>query len=141
MDKSVSATDISAAGLSAQRTRMNVIAENLANLETTQTADGNPYRRKLVVFGAEAPTFGQTLAAEQAPLVRVLEIVESSEPPRRVHRPGHPDADANGQLTLPNVTALLEVIDLLAATRAYEANVTAFRAARSMGSKALEIGR
>jgi flagellar basal-body rod protein FlgC len=142
MESEFSALDISAAGLTAQRTRMNVVAENLANAETTRTADGGPYRRKLVHFGAEplAP-FSQALDAAQATSVKVLGIEESEEPLRMIHQPSHPDANADGMVMLPNVNPVLEMVDLLAATRAYEANVTAVQAAKSMANKALEIGR
>ena len=142
MERELSAMEISATGLTAQRMRLNVVAENLANAETTRTADGGPYRRKLVVFGAEAANgFGAALDAAQASSVRVLSIEESGEPPRRIHQPSHPDANADGYVLLPNVNPLLEMVDLLAASRAYEANVTAVQAAKSMANKALEIGR
>ncbi len=142
MDAELSALDISAAALSAQRTRMNVVAENLANAETTRTADGGPYRRKLVAFGAEpASAFVQALDAAQGSLVRVTGVVESQDPPRMVHQPAHPDANAEGYVAFPNVNPVLELVDLLGATRAYEANVTAVQAAKSMINKALEIGR
>jgi flagellar basal-body rod protein FlgC len=142
MEETFGALDISASGLTAQRTRLNVIAENLANAETTRTVDGGPYRRKLVRFGAEpAAPFGHTLEAMQTTAVKVLGIEESDEPMRRIHQPAHPDADASGYLTLPNINPILEMVDLLSATRAYEANVTAVQAAKSMGAKALEIGR
>ncbi len=142
MDGAFGALEISATGLTAQRLRMNVLAENLANVETTRGADGGPYHRKLVVFGAEAPpAFSQALDAEQTPGVKVVEIAESQEAPRLVLQPSHPDANADGYVAYPNVNPLLEMVDLLAATRAYEANVTAIQAAKSMMSKSLEIGR
>ncbi len=142
MDGEIQALDISASGLSAQRTRMNVLAENLANAETTRTEDGGPYRRKLVVFGNESPTtFVQALDAEQSTLVKVVEVAESDDSPRVIYQPSHPDANAEGYVTLPNINPVLEMVDLLAATRAYEANVTAIQAAKSMMSKSLEIGR
>lgn len=142
MEAALSALDISAAGLSAQRTRMNVLAENLANVETTRTEGGGPYRRKLVVFGNEpAFPFAQTLGAAQGSLIKVFEVVESQEAPRLVHQPSHPDANAEGYVGLPNINPILEMVDLLAATRAYEANITAIHAAKSMLNKALEIGR
>jgi flagellar basal-body rod protein FlgC len=142
MDGEFNALEISAAGLTAQRTRLNVVAENLANAETTRTTDGGPYRRKLVRFGAEplAP-FSQALDAAQTTSVKVLGIEESQEPPRMIHQPSHPDANADGFVMLPNINPVLEMVDLLAATRAYEANVTAVQAAKSMANKALEIGR
>jgi flagellar basal-body rod protein FlgC len=142
MDGDLNALEISASGLTAQRTRLNVVAENLANAETTRTPDGGPYRRKLVVFGAEpAGGFGAALQAVQASSVKVLSIEESAEAPRMIHQPSHPDANAEGYVMLPNVNPVLEMVDLLAATRAYEANVTAVQAAKSMANKALEIGR
>ena len=142
MEETFGALDISASGLMAQRTRLNVIAENLANAETTRTADGGPYRRKLVRFGAEPlASFSHTLDAMQATSVKVLSIEESEEPMRMIHQPSHPDADGAGYVMLPNINPILEMVDLLAATRAYEANVTAVQAAKSMGAKALEIGR
>ncbi len=129
-------------GLAAQRVRMNVLAENLANVETTRTAEGGPYRRKLVVFGAEDPQpFGQALEAAQASGVKVVEIIESQEPPRLINQPSHPDANAEGNVAYPNMNPLLEMVDLLAATRAYEANVTAIQATKSMIMKSLDIGR
>jgi flagellar basal-body rod protein FlgC len=138
----LSALDISAAGLVAQRMRLNVVAENLANVETTRTPDGGPYRRKVAVFGAEpSESFGQALGTAQAESVRVLGVEESGEPIRMVHQPGHPDANAEGYVSLPNINPVLEMVDLLGATRAYEANITALQAAKSMATKALEIGR
>jgi len=142
MDGEIGALDISATGLAAQRKRMDIVAENLANVETTRTAAGGPYRRKLVVFGAEAPgDFASSLESEQLSTVRVLGVTESEEPTRLVHHPAHPDANREGYVAFPNVNPVTEMMDLLAATRAYEANVTAVQAAKSMASKALEIGR
>jgi flagellar basal-body rod protein FlgC len=142
MDGGFGAIEISAAGLAAQRARMDIIAENLAHSDTTRTIEGGPYRRKLVVFAAE-PTgsFAAALAGVPLQTVRVAGIVESPEPPRLVHHPWHPDADGNGYVAFPNINPMLEMMDLLAATRAYEANVTAIQTTKSMASKALEIGR
>jgi flagellar basal-body rod protein FlgC len=142
MDREIGAMDISAAGLAAQRMRLNVVAENLANAETTRGPDGGPFRRKLIQFGTEpAPSFGQALGVAQADLVKVIGIEESQEPLRQIYLPTHPDANVEGNVMYPNVNPVLEMVDLLAATRAYEANVTAIQAAKSMGHKALEIGR
>jgi len=142
MDSELTTLAISAAGLSAQRTRMNVLAENLANAETTRTEDGGPYQRKLVVLGSEpAASFSETLDAVRGNLVKVEEIVSSAEPPRLVYMPAHPDADADGYVALPNINPVLEMVDLLGATRAYEANITAVQALKSMTNKAFEIGR
>jgi flagellar basal-body rod protein FlgC len=118
------------------------MAENLANMETTRAADGGPYRRRLVVLGSEPVSeFGQVLDAAQGATVKVVEIRESDTPPRLIHNPSHPDANAEGFVALPNINPILEMVDLLSATRAYEANVTAIQAAKSMFNKALEIGR
>jgi flagellar basal-body rod protein FlgC len=141
VDGELSALDISASALVAQRIRLNVVTENLANAETTRGPDGGPYRRKVAVFGAEpAGTFGQALAAA-VPTVTVLDIQESEDAPRAVYQPAHPDANPEGYVMMPNINSVLEMADLLAATRAYEANVTAVQAAKSMATKALEIGR
>jgi flagellar basal-body rod protein FlgC len=142
VDGELSALDISASALVAQRIRLNVVTENLANAETTRGLDGGPYRRKVAVFGAEpADTFGQALAAAEISTVKVLDIQESEEAPRAVYQPAHPDANSEGYVMMPNINSVLEMADLLAATRAYEANVTAVKAAKSMATKALEIGR
>jgi flagellar basal-body rod protein FlgC len=142
MDGELNAMEISAAGLSAQRIRMNVLADNLANVETTRSASGGPYRRKMVVLESAATSpFGQELDAAQGSLVKVVEIAESDEAPRLIHQPTHPDANAAGYVALPTINPVLEMVDLLSATRAYEANVTAIQAAKTMATKALEIGR
>ncbi|MHB9025440.1 MAG: flagellar basal body rod protein FlgC [Armatimonadota bacterium] len=123
--------DISASGLSAQRTRLDLIAENLANAETTRTPEGTPYKRRQAVFSLKPEEGG----------VEVSGIVEDARAPRLVYEPGHPDANAEGYVQFPNVNAVEEMIDLVSATRAYEANVTALNASKSMTRKALEIGR
>ena len=142
MDGELSALDISASALVAQRIRLNVVTENLANAETTRGPDGGPYRRKVAIFGAErAGTFDQALAAAAVSTVTVPEIQESEDAPRAVYQPAHPDANPEGYVMMPNINSVLEMADLLAATRAYEANITAIQAAKSMATKALEIGR
>jgi flagellar basal-body rod protein FlgC len=141
VDGELSALDISASALVAQRIRLNVVSENLANAETTRGPDGGPYRRKIAIFGAErAGTFDQALTAAVS-TVAVPDIQESEEAPRAVYQPAHPDANPEGYVMMPNINSVLEMADLLAATRAYEANVTAVQAAKSMATKALEIGR
>lgn len=141
MDGELSALDISASALVAQRIRLNVVTENLANAETTRGPDGGPYRRKVAIFGAErAGTFDQALTAAVS-TVTVPDIQESEDAPRAVYQPAHPDANPEGYVMMPNINSVLEMADLLAATRAYEANVTAVQAAKSMATKALEIGR
>jgi flagellar basal-body rod protein FlgC len=131
---------ISASGLTAQRIRLDVIANNLANAETVQTAEGGPYRRQMVVFAARGATdpSGLTLPSEG---VEVTDIVQDPSPPRTVYQPGHPLADANGNVSYPNVNPVVEMVDLMSATRAYEANVAAINAAKSMTAQALDILR
>lgn len=136
--------EISASALTAQRVRMNVIADNLANMETTRTPEGGPYRRKQVLFGAQpVPGFAEILHGVKAQPagVEVLGVVESRGAPRRVLNPGHPDADPQGFVSFPNINSLMEMVDMISATRAYEANVTAIQATKGMAQKALEIGR
>ncbi len=137
----------SASGLSAQRLRMNLISANLANVHTTRTAEGGPYRRREVVFQAVSPArgFGAAMrgAATAAPPceVRPLKIIEDVRPPLLKYDPGHPDADENGYVALPQVNVMEEMVNLMSATRSYEANLNAVRAARDMALKALEIGK
>ena len=134
--------DISATGLITQRYRMNVASENLANIDSTRTANGVPYRRKQVVLeavGSYYEPFPQIMG--QLCGARVSAITEDQTPFRQVNRPGHPDADKNGNVMMPNVNAVLEMADIMAATRAYEANINAFTAAKSMITKSWELAR
>jgi len=136
---------ISSTGLSANRTKMNVISDNLANSETTRTKNGGPYRRKMVVFEPESVNeFRASLAKANAEYngVQVSEIVESQEDFRLIYSPEHPDADpATGYVAMPNVNHLTEIADMMIARRAYEANVTAIANTKNMILKALEIGK
>jgi flagellar basal-body rod protein FlgC len=135
---------ISASGLTAYRTRMDVISENLANAESTVTGTGAPYRRKLVLLHPTDGSGFQTLLSgpgARAGGVEVGGIVESQEAPRRVYQPEHPQAGPDGFRSLPNVNPVKEMVDMLMSTRAYEANVVAFQAAKSMGAKLLELLR
>ncbi len=143
-----SAMDISTTGLITQRYRMNVAAENLANVGSTRTVSGGPYRRKQVVISAagDDEAFLDVFMGtqEQMPVLggaRVADVVEDPTPFKMVRKPGHPDADKNGYVLMPNVNAVLEMADILSATRAYEANITAFSAAKSMVAKALELAK
>ncbi|MEY7998718.1 flagellar basal body rod protein FlgC [Clostridium sp. Mt-5] len=134
---------ISASGLSAERLRMDTIASNMANAETTRGANGQPYRRKVAVFqenlNNELNKNGQY---EQVPMgVKAVGVVEDSSPFKRVYDPTNPDADANGYVSMPNVNILNEMSDMMVATRSYEADVSAIDAEKSMFSKALEIGK
>jgi len=130
-----SAMKISASGLSAQRIRMNVIASNIANAQTTHTPEGGPYRRKEVIFGAVLESAGKGEG------VKVLGIFPDPSPFKVIYDPSHPDADPQGYVKMPNVNVILEMIDMISATRSYEANVSALKAAQNMALKALEIGR
>jgi flagellar basal-body rod protein FlgC len=139
------AIDVAGSGLSAERLRMDVTAGNLANAQTTQGADGQPYRRRQVVLQeASGQSFGSILASKSSsPVngVQVAGIVEDPAPPRRVYDPGHPDADAQGYVSLPNVNPVTEMVDLIGASRSYEANVTAMQTAKQLFSKTLELLR
>ncbi|HWV86473.1 MAG TPA: flagellar basal body rod protein FlgC [Capillimicrobium sp.] len=139
---------ISASGLSAERLRMDVTAENLANAQSTQGADGQPYRRKSVVLGAAgqdgfagalARAQGQGGSGRTAAGVEVVAIVEDDQPGRRVYDPGHPDADQQGYVTMPNVDTVTEMVDLISASRSYEANVSAMQTAKQMFGRTLEL--
>jgi flagellar basal-body rod protein FlgC len=131
------ALGISASGMSAERLRLDVIAENLANADSTRGADGRPYQRKQVVLQqAGGTSFGEVLKG-----VQVAGIQADPTPGRRVHDPGHPDADANGYVTLPNVDSVTEMVDMITASRGYEANVQAMNTAKAMFLKTLEVLR
>jgi flagellar basal-body rod protein FlgC len=142
--------EISATGLTAERLRMDVTAENLANAQTTRGANDGPYRRKEVVLeqATGGGGFGAQLTAAMGPRggsrpggVQVAAVAEDQTAPRMVYDPGHPDADANGYVQMPNVDPVAEMVDLISAQRAYEANVTAMQAAKQMFSKTLELLR
>lgn len=139
--------DISASGLTAQRLRMDVISNNIANVNTTRTDEGGPYRRERVVFqeNSEGSSFGEILSSfsENRPErgVKVVAIEKDPAPFKLVYDPTHPDADASGYVRMPNVNIVTEMVDMISATRSYEANVTAINSAKSMISKALEIGK
>jgi flagellar basal-body rod protein FlgC len=136
------ALGICAAGLSAQRARMEIVASNLANARTTRTAEGGPYKRKEPVFTADpvSSNFGDELGVALKS-VRVERIVEDPAPPVKKFEPGHPDADEAGFVSYPNVEPLQEMVDMLSATRSYEANVTTVRSIREMLRSALGILR
>ncbi len=138
MLESISATDIAVGAIRAQRFRMNVIANNIANAQTTRTDEGGPFRRQLTIFRGEQ--IGPTLKPEKFG-VRVKEVVSDSSPFREVYDPSHPDANEDGIVLYPNVNLAVEMINLLSAQRAYEANVDVIMTSRSMGEKALEIIR
>ena len=142
--------DASASGLTAERLRMDVISNNIANSNTTRTENGGAYKRRFVVFESRdrAPkTFEQTLMRAVGATnmtgegVRAVSIMEDTSQGSLVYEPGHPDANADGYVEKPNVSIVNEMVDMITAQRAYEANSTAINAAKTMASKALEIGR
>lgn len=139
-----SSMDISASALAAERTRMNLISSNLANVNSTRTPEGGPYKRKDAVF-ASAPasaSFGAALnKADAARKVEITQILEDQKPPRLQFDPTHPDADPSGYVAYPNVNVVEEMADMISASRSYEANVTAAQAAKSMALKTLELAR
>jgi flagellar basal-body rod protein FlgC len=142
----LTALKISSSALDAQRIRMDVISSNLANINTTRTPEGGPYRRRDVVFASQpvADTFGEVLNSELEKKLQRVEIVDISVdpgPPRVVYDPRHPDANALGYIGMPDINVMEEMVNILSATRSYEANVAAINATKSMVNKALEIGR
>jgi flagellar basal-body rod protein FlgC len=144
------AIDVTGSGLSAERLRMDVTSENRANAQPTKGADGQPYRRKEVVLqqAGGVGSFGSALtvamgrgSASKVSGVQVSGIVEDQTPLKRIYDPGHPDADKDGYVTMPNVNTVTEMTDLISSSRAYEANVTAMQTAKTMFTKTLDILR
>ena len=136
------AFDISSSALSAQRTRLNVISSNMANVNSTQTDEGGPYRRKDVVFSEKSvrSSFSDVLDS-RIKAVNVSEIIDDPRPFKTVYDPYHPSADKDGYVSYPNVNVIEEMVNLLSARRSYEANISVIKAAKSMAKKALEIGK
>jgi len=136
---------IAASGLTAERLRMDTIANNLANANTTRTPEGGPYRRQVPVFAPILDKFMRAGTAQRSGFsgggVQVVGVVSDPSPPRLVYDPQHPDANADGYVEMPNVHVVKEMVDLITATRAYEANIAALNSAKSMAQRALEIGR
>lgn len=146
------ALNTSASGLTAQRLRMDVVSSNIANAQTTratvnETGEFEPYRRKMVTMQSDGQNFKRFLhkasnnQAFNGEGVKVANITEDREPFKLMYNPSHPDADENGYVQLPNVDPLKEMVDLMSATRSYEANVTSLNATKGMLMKALEIGK
>ena len=129
------AMEVSASGLTAQRTRMNVSSSNLANVSTTQGADGGPYKRLDVVMESVAGEPGSGVQG-----VKVASIQEDAAPPRMEYDPGHPDANAQGYVAYPNDNMVEEMVDMITASRAYEAGITALDTAVSLAERAISIG-
>ncbi|THB70810.1 MAG: flagellar basal body rod protein FlgC [Desulfovibrio sp.] len=142
----MTAFDIAASALSAQRTNLNVISMNLANAKTTRTSEGGPYQRRSVTMAA-TPVDSPFSSAMNTALdreikgVRVLDIAVDSRPFKRVYEPGHPDADAEGYVNYPDINVVEEMTNMLTAMRSYEANVTTIESIKTMFQKALELGR
>ena len=146
----LSSFDISASGMSAQRMRMDIAAENIANIDTTRTEGGQAYRRKYIDYESYgAGCFQEAMRnalrgngfSSRNAGVRVAGIIEDDREMKQVYNPNHPDADENGFVTMPNVDLLKETVDSMSATRSYEANVTALNAMKLMAQKALDIGK
>lgn len=138
------AMDVAASGMTAQRTRMDIISQNIANVNTTRDENGNVYKRQTVVFQeSSSGTFDQLLSNRmhtyQANGVKITKIVEDQSEGAMVYDPTHPDADENGYVHYPNVNTVTEMTNLIDASRSYEANATAFNAAKAMASKGLEL--
>jgi flagellar basal-body rod protein FlgC len=141
-----SALRISASGLTAERLRMDLIANNIANQRTTHGANGEAYRRRVAVFTpnemGKAPGLASETGSAPATMgVRVAQILEDPRPGNPVYDPKHPDANAEGYVTYPNVDLVTEMVDMMSATRAYEANVVAGQAAKAMAARAIDLGR
>ena len=138
---------ISASGMTAERLRMDVIANNLANVNTTRTPGGGPFRREEVMLTPGSGSFGDALSTANGDAdpslkgVQVAAIVPDQSPLKRVYEPGHPDADAQGYVSMPNIDTVTEMVDMMGATRAYEANTAAVNAIKSMAEKAISIGQ
>jgi len=138
------AIQISASGLTAQSYRMDVIAQNIANAETTRTENGTPYQRRSVVLAEQTSsrTFADAMAREQsAGGVSVAATKADTSPFEMVYNPSHPDADADGYVSMPNVDLTQEYVDLISASRSYEANLTVLNATKQMAMSALELGK
>ncbi|WP_028829219.1 flagellar basal body rod protein FlgC [Proteocatella sphenisci] len=143
----LSSMNISASGLTAQKQRLDIIAENITNINTTRTEGGGPYQRKMVVFQPiDQQDFKSVLSRtarenNQKGGVQITELVEDTREFKSVYDPDHPDANADGYVMMPNVDLIKETVDSMSATRSYDANITAFNAIKMMATKALEIGR
>ncbi|RAO98595.1 flagellar basal body rod protein FlgC [Petrotoga sp. 9PW.55.5.1] len=139
MDGLFKVLDIAASGMTAERFRLNVISQNLANSDTTRTEEGGPYRRKAIVF--EEALNKTTKGREEFSGVKIFSIVDDPSPFRLVYDPNHPDANEEGYVEYPNVNVLREMIDMISAQRAYEMNAAVVNSAKSMYNSALGIGR
>lgn len=140
----LNAFKIGSSALKANSIRLDTISSNMANVETTSTPEGGPYKKKSAYFQSTPLTFQQQLDSNiqnSAQGVEVTKIVEDQSEPRKVYDPSHPDAAEDGYVSMPNVNIMEEMVDMMSATRAYQANVTSIQSAKRMALKALEIGR
>lgn len=138
----ISGIDVSSSALSAQKTRLDIVAQNIANAQTTRTPDGGPYQRKVVSFENELiRRAGAPMGATPLQAVRIGNITSDKTPGQMVYNPQHPDAQPDGNVLMPNVNLSFEMVDLITATRAYEANLTMVKNARQMALKTLAIGK
>ncbi|MFH1710064.1 MAG: flagellar basal body rod protein FlgC [bacterium] len=136
------ALDISVSAITANRTHMEIISSNLANINTTRTLQGGPYRRKIPVFHEKPLEFSEALNAAERNMsggIEVGEIVEDPAPFQKVFNPGHPDADSEGFVSLPNVSMAKEMVDMVYVSKVYEANITAYNATKKMEQEILQI--
>jgi flagellar basal-body rod protein FlgC len=134
-----SSIEINSSGMSAERKRMNLISSNIANARTTRTKEGGPYKRKDAVFQATPLDGVSKEDGSQAPGVLVSKILEDSAPPQLKYEPNNPDADANGYVAYPNISVVEEMVNMITATKSYEANAASVQAAKDMAKKALNI--
>jgi flagellar basal-body rod protein FlgC len=140
----LSSLSVSASGMAAQRTRAELLVENLANAETTRTPEGGPYRRKDAVFGSagQGSPFSSVFANEmESTGVEVSQVVEDTREPEKRYLPGHPDADANGYVAFPRVNPAEDMVDLMGAARGYQANVSAMSAVKEMIHRSIDLLR
>lgn len=143
----LSAMETSSSGMAAQRYRMNIISANIANAQTTRTPEGGPYRRREVIFGAlpAQRSFEEELRSQVKPddplHAKVLGVAVDERPPLLKYDPAHPDSNEEGYVAMPNIDPMEEMVNMMLATRSYQANVAAFNATKGMALRALEIGR
>ena len=135
----ISGIDVTSAALSAQKTRLDIVAQNIANAQTTRTPDGGPYQRQVVSF--ETELVRQQGGGPALQTVKVASVTADQSPGQQVYNPQHPDAGPDGMVTMPNVNLSYEMVDLITASRAYEANLSVVKNARQMAEKALQIGK
>jgi flagellar basal-body rod protein FlgC len=136
----ISGIDITASALNAQKTRLDIVAQNIANAQTTRTANGGPYQRQVVSFESELIRH-EGMAGPALQSVKIAQVGTDRTPGQQVYNPQHPDANADGNVTMPNVNLSYEMVDLITATRAFEANLSVAKNARQLAMKTLEIGK